>query len=206
MSKNQFRRHLRQFASTGVLACALIGTPVSIRIQVDSPIWQVVAPQLESGAHLPIPGQTLKPVTTDLGADAARRKALAQLGLAEDTAYAPPVLLTLSRAEAASGSGSGGDSGDSGDSGSDGGDSGDSSGSGGSGSGDGSGPSGGDDSDDNSGPGSASGPSSDPSGPTGVSGASGSVGASGGSFGDVEQVGPSLSEDEEAAAILSGWQ
>jgi hypothetical protein len=222
MSNNPFRRNLRLFASTGVLACAMIGTPVSVRVQSDGPIWHFEAPLRDSGTKLARPGELFEFGTANIGterhADAERRDALARLGLADDTAYASPVLITLSRAQAASGSGdggaSGGDGGDSSGSGSDGGggDSsgsgsdgggGDSSGSGSDGGGDSIGPSHGDDSSGNSGPGGASGPSSSPTGP---SGASGSVGASGGSFGDVEQVGPSLSENEEAEAIIRGWQ
>ncbi len=180
MSINQFRRNLRLLASTSVLACAIIGAPVSVRVQLDGPGWHFEAPLIGSGVFRHTSGESLEPGTAELGtdrsADEARRKALARLGLGEGTPYEPPVLLTLSQAQAASGSGSGGDSG--GDSGS----------------------SGGDDSGGNSGPGGASGPSS------GTSGTSGTAGASGGSFGDVEQAGPSLSQDEEATAISTGWQ
>ncbi|MDH3594241.1 MAG: hypothetical protein OEM93_05260 [Rhodospirillales bacterium] len=197
MSNNQFSRNLRLLASTSVLACALIGAPVSVRIQLEGPGWHLEAPVMGSGLSRHVAAEWFAPGATDLPGDAVaeakRRKALARLGLEDGTPYESPVLLTLSQAQAASGSGDG-DGGSGGDG--DGGSGGD--GDGGSG-GDG-GASGGGDSDGDGASGGASGPSE------GTPGTSGTAGTSGGSFGDVEQVGPSLSEDEEAAAILTGWQ
>jgi hypothetical protein len=201
MSNNQFRRNLRLLASTSVLACAMIGAPVSVRVQLDGPGWHFEAPLIGSGVSRHIPGEHLEPGTADLGsdrsADAERRKALARLGLGDGTSYEPPVLLTLSRAQAASGGDDGASGGDSG---------GDSDGD----SGGDDGPSGGADG-DSGGAGASGGGTEGASGGTegasgGTPGNSGTVGASGGSFGDMEQVGPSLSEDEEAAAIVTGWQ
>ncbi len=182
MSNNPLRRNFRLLASTSVLACALIGAPVSVRVQLEGPGWHLETPVIGSGLSRPVAGAWLAPGATDLHGDAIaeakRRKALARLGLEDGTPYQSPVLLTLSQAQAASGgSGSGGGGG--------GGSGGDAGGSGG-------------------GDGGSVGGSEGASG--GTPGTSGTAGTSGGSFGDVEQVGPSLSEDEEAATIVNGWQ
>ena len=186
MSNNQLRRNLRLLASTSVLACAMIGAPVSVKVQYERPAWHFEAPLVGPGAYRHIPGEPLEldaaALGTERSADTERRKALERLGLTEGTSYEPPVLLTLSQARAASGGGDG-DGGGSG---------------GGSGGADGSGE--GADSDSDSESAGASGASGSSSGP------SSAAGTSGGSFGDVEQVGPSLSEEEEAAAIVNGWQ
>ena len=188
MSNRQLRRNLRLLASTSVVALALTAAPVSVRVLPDAPAWHIEAPSSHgsavSGAILDERAEFAVVENGIVGdAEAARRKALARLGLAEGASYVPPVMITLSQARAASGGGSGG---------------GGSGGGGGGGGSGGAGASGGD-----SGAEGASGASS---GESSVSGASGSAGATGGSFGDVEQVGPSLSQDEEALAISAGWQ
>lgn len=187
MVNNQLRRNLRLLASTSVLACALIGAPVSVRVQLEGPGWHLEASVMGSGLSRHVDGERFASGATglhgDASADAKRRKALAHLGLEDGTPYESPVLLTLSQAQAASGSGDG----DGGDSGGD------------------AGASGGDDPDGDSSAAGASGGGTEGAS-NGTPGASGMAGASGGSFGDVEQVGPSLSEDEEAEAILTGWQ
>ena len=189
MSNRHLRRNLRLLASTSAVALALTAAPVSVRVLPDAPAWHIEAPSSHgsavSGAILDERAEFAVVENGMVGdAEAARRKALARLGLAEGASYVPPVMITLSQARAASGGGSGG-----------GGSGGGGGGGGGSG---GAGASGGD-----SGAEGASGASS---GESSVSGASGSAGATGGSFGDVEQVGPSLSQDEEALAISAGWQ
>ncbi len=182
MSNKRYSRDLRLLVTTSVLASAMIVAPVSVRIQLDRPAWHLEAPMTGPGLARHVSSDPLEFVSAvldnDRGADDARREALARLGLEDGMSYEPPALLTLSQARAASGGGDG-----------------DGAGSGG---GDGSGEGPGSDSDsESSGASGASGSSSGPSS---------AAGASGGSFGDVEQVGPSLTEEEESAAIANGWQ
>lgn len=183
MSTRQLRRSLRLLASTSVVALALVAAPVSVRVLPYTPAWHVEAPS----SHGPVDSAALvhhriDPATVEAASvDAARRKALERLGLAQEVSYVPPTVLTLSQALADSGSGEG------------------------EGEGEGGGEAGG-----ASGGGGESGDDSGSEGTTGASSSeatgSESAGSKGSSFGDVEQVGPSLSQEEEATEIANGWQ
>lgn len=193
MTNSRTRRNICLLASTSVMASVMTALPVSIELQGQEAARPATQPPPMSG-HLGRPAaasSNLSEVTNDAldPVEAAQRDALARLGLGQSGSYATPVILTLSRAWAASGPGS--------------------SGKGGGNSGSGSGGSGGGNSGSGGGSGSSSGSSGGSDAGSSSSGKSQTPwhkGVSGASFGDIEQDGPDLSEDEEAAAIENGWQ
>lgn len=210
MTESCTHRSLAKLATAGLVAGAMTALPVTVKIGSTSAIPRPddATTRLAQGdacAFAPLRAEAAAALESPGGPCAAR----ARLGLSEGFRYSSPVVLTLSRAAADGGGGSGG-----GDSGGNSGPGGGGSGGGGSGgSGGNSGPgggSGGGSGGGNSGPGGSGGSGvsggSGASSPSGAASAGASAGSEGDGFGSVEQAGPDLSKDEEAAAIARGWQ
>ncbi|MDH3473539.1 MAG: hypothetical protein OEM59_07590, partial [Rhodospirillales bacterium] len=137
MTERCTRRSLTKLATASLMAGAMTALPVTVKVNLDSPLHPELGAGSESGSGLAIKDDRLA--------------ALARLGLGKAFRYSSPLVLTLSQAAARSGGGSGGGGGGGGD-GDSGGGGGGSGGGGGGDSGGGGGGSGG-----NSGPGGSGG-------------------------------------------------